>query len=196
MENFEEQISDIIQSAFSLVMDQGQVLIGIDGRCASGKSTLGEILAEELEARVVHMDDYFLRGEQRTAERYAEPGGNVDRERIRSEVIDPWRNHESVLIRPFDCSIMQISKGEEIPWPSIMIMEGTYSLHPFLKDAYDLKVFMTIDPEKQLQRIEVRETPESVACFKEKWIPLEEAYFNACDPEADADIVITDMEME
>ncbi|NCB33848.1 MAG: hypothetical protein EOM64_08220, partial [Erysipelotrichia bacterium] len=189
-------INEIIQSAYSLMVDQGQVLIGIDGRCASGKSTLGRILAEELDAALVHMDDYFLRPEQRTEERYLEAGGNTDRERIRSEVINPWLKHQSVMIRPFDCSTMQIKTGSEVPWNPIMIIEGTYSMHPYLKDVFDLKVFLAIDAEKQMQRIMNRETPESVLRFKNRWIPLEEAYFSACKPEFDADFVIADMETE
>ena len=33
------------------------------------------------------MDDFFLRPEQRRPERFAEPGGNVDRERFAAEVL-------------------------------------------------------------------------------------------------------------
>ena len=48
-----------------------QLVIAIDGKCASGKSTLGLYLKNSLDANLFHMDDFFLRPEQRTPERFA-----------------------------------------------------------------------------------------------------------------------------
>ena len=45
------------------------LLIAIDGRCGAGKTTLPQRLQQELGGRVFHMDDFFLRPVQRTAER-------------------------------------------------------------------------------------------------------------------------------
>ena len=53
-------------------------IVAIDGCCASGKSTLGARLSETLGCPLFHLDDFFLRPEQRTPERFAEPGGNVE----------------------------------------------------------------------------------------------------------------------
>ena len=58
--------------------NQKLVLVAIDGRCGSGKSTLAAALAERMPVNVFHMDDFYLRPEQRTEERFREPGGNVD----------------------------------------------------------------------------------------------------------------------
>ena len=82
------------------------VIVSIDGRCASGKSTLAKELAEELNADVIHMDDFYLRKEQRTPERYAEPGGNVDAERFLSEVLIPLKKGKAFTYHPFDCTVM------------------------------------------------------------------------------------------
>ena len=46
-------------------------LIAIDGRCASGKSTLAALLARILNAPVVHMDDFYTPHAQKTPERLA-----------------------------------------------------------------------------------------------------------------------------
>ena len=51
------------------------VRLAIEGGSASGKTTLGKILAERYDCTVFHMDDFFLRAEQRTAARFAEPAG-------------------------------------------------------------------------------------------------------------------------
>ena len=39
-------------------------IVAIDGRCASGKTTVSKALSEALKATVVHMDDFFLRPHQ------------------------------------------------------------------------------------------------------------------------------------
>lgn len=52
------------------------VLVGIDGRCGSGKTTLGEYLYGKFDCNLFHMEDFFWRIEQRTPERMTEVGGN------------------------------------------------------------------------------------------------------------------------
>ena len=47
-------------------------VIAIDGRCASGKSTLAQQLAGLTGAGIIHMDDFFLPRELRTEERLTE----------------------------------------------------------------------------------------------------------------------------
>ncbi|MBR2727830.1 MAG: hypothetical protein IKD71_08060, partial [Solobacterium sp.] len=77
-------------------------IIALDGRCASGKTTLAARLSAQLDAQVLHMDDFFLRPEQRTPERYAEPGGNVDRERV-YDVLKQVKSGDAGAFRRFDC---------------------------------------------------------------------------------------------
>ena len=61
-----------------LPTNRGRVVVAIDGRCGSGKTTLAAALQKEFSCAVFHMDDFFLRPEQRTEERLAQPGGNAD----------------------------------------------------------------------------------------------------------------------
>ena len=61
------------------------MLIAVDGRCASGKTTLASALERETGCNVIHMDHFFLRPEQRTKQRLEEPGGNVDYERFQED---------------------------------------------------------------------------------------------------------------
>ena len=51
------------------------------------------------------------------------------------------------------------------------------SCHERLEAYYDMKVFLTIDPIEQIQRIEKRNGSEKAVEFQKKWIPLEELYF-------------------
>ena len=64
------------------LLSRGNAIVTIEGGSASGKSTLAEILCEVYGCNVFHADDFFLRPEQRTPARFAEVGGNLDRERF------------------------------------------------------------------------------------------------------------------
>ena len=157
------------------------VRLAIEGGSASGKTTLGQILAERYGCTVFHMDDFFLRPEQRTAARFAEPGGNVDRERFLEEVLLPLRRGENILYRRFDCASMQLQNAVEITPGKLVVTEGAYSMHPELASFYDLSVFLDISPELQRERISHRNTPEKATRFFTEWIPMEQAYFAAFD---------------
>ena len=74
-----------------LTAEKDRVLVAIEGGSASGKTTLGELLQNVYGCPVFHMDDFFLRPEQRTEARFTQPGGNVDRERFLEEVLIPLR---------------------------------------------------------------------------------------------------------
>ena len=166
------------------------VIISIDGRCASGKSTFARELAEELNADVIHMDDFYLRKEQRTPERYAEPGGNVDAERFLSEVLIPLKKGKAFTYHPFDCSVMEVSdKAVPAGEKDVTIIEGSYSQRADLRDYHDLKIFLDVRPDVQMERIRKR-NPDKWEMFRDRWIPLEELYFDSCSVKDQADIVI------
>ena len=63
------------------------ILVAIDGMCGSGKTTLGEYLHQVFDCNLFHVDDFFLRLEQRIPERLQEVGGNVDYERFEETVL-------------------------------------------------------------------------------------------------------------
>ena len=165
-----------------LAGDCARILVAIDGRCGSGKTTLASWLMEQFDGNLFHMDDFYLREEQRTPERLAETGGNVDYERFREEVTDPLISGREVLYRRFDCASFSLQEPEQIPGKRLNIIEGSYSMHPYFGDIYDLRVFMTIDREEQAERIRKRNGEEKLQRFLKEWIPKEEAYFRKFRP--------------
>ncbi len=170
--------------------EKPRVTAALEGGSASGKTTLAALLARLYDCNVFHMDDFFLRPEQRTPERYAEPGGNVDRERFSEEVLRPLRRGLPVIYRPYDCQRQCLAPPVEAAPKALSIVEGAYSLHPALAGAYDLAAFLRIDPALQRARIRRRNTPEAQAQFFARWIPLEQAYFQALDPMGRCDLIL------
>lgn len=164
--------------------------VGIDGMCGSGKTTLAALIAQIYDCNVFHADDFFLPAALRTPERYAEPGGNIHWERLLEEVLTPVREGLPVYYRRFDCASMTLpASGERIDPKRLSVVEGSYALHPRLRGAYDLTVFLRVDRGEQLRRILRRNGPEQLKVFQEKWIPLEELYFDACGTEDQCDLV-------
>ncbi len=155
-------------------------IIAIDGRCASGKTTLAAHLQERLHCPVIHMDHFFLRPYQRTPERLASPGGNIDHERFLSEVLVPLKKGGAFCYRPYDCHKQELLPAVRIHPEKFVIVEGSYSCHPALWETYDLRIFLTVEADEQIRRIRRRGGESAVTAFREKWIPMEELYFSAC----------------
>ena len=163
-------------------------IVAIDGRCASGKSTLAAYLKSALACSVIHMDHFFLQPHQRTEKRLREPGGNVDYERFKKEVMIPLKKGEAFSYRIFDCHRMDFHGKAYVPRTSIVIVEGAYCCRPEFIGAWDLKVFLKVGREEQLRRIAKRNGKEQVKQFEQFWIPMEEVYLKACHVEAKCDI--------
>jgi len=160
-----------------LLPTKEQVIVAIDGNCTAGKTTLAAALEKEYDCNVFHMDDFFLRPEQRTAERYAQSGGNVDYERFWEEVLIPLKKGSAFSYRPFACSTFTLSEPVTAMPKRLHIIEGTYSMHPYFGDVYDLTVFLSIEPKQQAERIAQRPQHLHERFFKD-WIPMEKRYFD------------------
>ena len=169
--------------------EQSPVLIAIDGPCGSGKTTLAALLAACYDCSVFHADDFYLRPGQRTPERFNQAGGNMDRERLEEEVLRPLSKGETVSYRPYSHKIRQILPGTEVPFRRVNIIEGSYSMHPDLCGYYQIKVALNISPAHQMSRLKRRESQKSLEMFRDRWIPLEQAYISATSLFENADLV-------
>lgn len=178
--NREEMCSAVLAAIKKI--DKPRILVAIDGRCGSGKTTLAAALQEMLQCPVVHMDDFFLRPQQRTEERLATPGGNIDIERFTREVLAPLQAGEAFSYRPFRCRTQTLGEPVYVPCSAVTLVEGSYACHRRLWDAYDLRVFLTVSPARQLERLQRRD-PDKLSLFVSRWIPMEEQYFAAFDVE-------------
>lgn len=169
----------------------GVILIAVDGKCGSGKSTLGAYLQQKFDANLFHTDDFFLQDEQRTPARLAETGGNVDYERFYREVLIPVTENREVCYRRFDCSVRQLCDGIVIPPRRVNIVEGSYSCHPYFGEPYDLKIFMEINETQQLQNIAARSGADKLELFQKVWIPKENQYFKQFQIKENSHMVIS-----
>ena len=162
---------DLVKKKINELLEkQENVVIAIDGMCASGKTTLSKKLEEVFDANVIHCDDFYLPLNKRTEERLKEPGGNIDYERLKEEVINNL--DKDFKYQVFSCKTMTYGKIIDLQHKKVTIIEGA-----FLDKYYDLSIFIEIEKTLQEHRILKRNGKEKIKDFNEKWIPLEDRYF-------------------
>ena len=178
----------IFREVMALQQGSERVILAIDGRCGSGKSSLGRALEEVFSCTLVHMDDYYMPLERREKDWLDIPAGNMDLERFRAEVLEPARRGEEICYRPFDCQKGALGEGRMLPRSALVVVEGSYSHHPVLKDCYDRTVFLTCEKQEQVRRLKEREG-DYFPRFEQLWMPLEERYFRAFSIMEGADLI-------
>ena len=156
--------------------DSSSVLVAIDGRCGSGKSSLSQLIASVYGAMVLHMDDFFQTEAQKAAGEHAAVA-NIDGARLRT-ALAPFAAGDPFEFRPYNCLTGEFLPPRQVKPARVRVVEGSYCLHPAIRLLYDVKIFMTVDPVTQRARVKAR-NPELYDRFVAEWIPQEEAYFSA-----------------
>ena len=163
-------------------------IIALEGKCASGKTTLSENF--ENNYTIIHTDDFFLNEDKRTKERLDEIGGNIDYELIYetlNKIKKAWEEKQkSVTISKYSCETNTYS-NVTIDLKEKVILEGVYSSHPYFKELVDKCAYLYVSDETQLNRIALRKMRDR---FINEWIPLENKYFDKYDILSTCDIII------
>ncbi|MDE5588626.1 MAG: hypothetical protein K2J60_05730 [Acetatifactor sp.] len=184
-------MQDRIEKVLTALSGQSKdvTIIAIDGRCAAGKTTFAERLAELTGAGLIHMDDFFLPEEMRTDARLNEAGGNVHYERFAEEVLPALKSSAGFDYACFDCKSMTYGERQIVPAGTLRIVEGAYSCHPKFGDYMDIRIFFDIKALDQRARIKKRNGVDSLSVFLGKWIPWEEKYFTVYKIKERADVI-------
>lgn len=173
----------------NLLKKNDKIIIAIDGKSTSGKTTLSEKLLKIYDCNIFHIDDFYLPFELRTDKRMNQIGGNIHFERLIDEVINKLKKNDSFEYGVFSCKDGKINNKIKVAPKRINIIEGVYCMHPSIKDIYDLKIYIEIDENKQLTRLKTR-SPEKFEQFITKWIPRENVYFDSLNIKELYDLVI------
>ena len=166
------------------------VLVALDGRCGSGKTTLAAQLARQFPQSItVHTDDFYLPPASRVANWEQIPCANMDLERLRAQVLTPARAGQAIPYRAYSCRAGAYLPEQCFAPQPLVIVEGSYSHHPSLAPYYDIRIFVTCSPDEQARRLRKREG-ERYSNFVERWIPLEEGYFAKFQIEQTVDFIL------
>lgn len=171
----------LLQKIEAQMRQKQPLLIAIDGRCGSGKTRLAALLQTQFPCRVFHTDHYYLPVAQRPTDWRQRPAGNMDLERLRTEVLLPAQRGEAVRQCIFHCAAQRLGEPQTVPPAPLTVVEGSCSLHPALNGAYDMRIFLTCSDAVQQARLQAREG-EHYDMFRQIWIPMEELYYARCRP--------------
>lgn len=163
-------------------------IVALEGRCASGKTTLAKKMASRF--TVIPIDDFFLPDDLKTEERLKELGGNIHYELVVSTLKDLKKamdnNDTHFTYLAYDCSRKEFY-SKEVKLCDKVIIEGVYSSHPLFSEYIKYIAFLDVDKETQMERINDRELKDR---FINEWIPLEEEYFTRLEIFKLTDIII------
>ena len=182
------EILDLLIAIDQKLAKNPPILLSIDGDCGSGKTTLAEMLCAIYGSSRISMDDFFLQKEQRTPERLAEIGGNIDYERFNEEVLLPLKAGKHFSYRPFNCQTFDFDELVFVYPNRLTIIEGSYSQHPLFRASYDLKVFLSVPSQIQEARILKRNGQTMLEKFRNIWIPMEKRFFEAFQVQEESDL--------
>ncbi len=155
------------------------IIVAVEGRCGSGKSGFARLVGQVFPCNIIHMDDFYLPPKDRPDNWRELPGGNMDFERFRREVLNPVREGRETAYRPYRCETGTFGEEISLPFRGLTVVEGSYCLQPSLEEVFDWKLFLTCSEKVQSERLRSREG-EGLAAFEECWIPMEEHYFDSC----------------
>ena len=175
----EQELLPTVCSMVEKALSSKPLLVTVDGPCASGKTTLAGKLSAALGCDVLHTDDFVVPHPRKTPERLSIPGGNCDWERLTRDVLAPWKKGQTTWYQRYDFRADCLMPPEIIASKDLLILEGSYSNLPAIRELASLRFFVDIPLSIRLERLRQRESPESLKLFFSKWIPLENAYFEA-----------------
>ena len=171
-------VSEILRDINAALENKKRVVIAIDGPCCGGKTTLAERLSGMVPCTVFHTDDFFLPKILQKSVDIVAPGENLDHERLFNQVLSRVGNDSSLSYQRFCCEKQQLSSPITVSLERVVIVEGVYSAHPKYDSIYDFKYFLDLDTALQRSRL-VDRNGDNAEAFYNRWIPLEEAYFQA-----------------
>lgn len=151
-------------------------ITSVEGKCTSGKTTITKALVDKY--TIIEIDQFFLNKERKTIDRLNEIGGNIDYELVLDnlkKIKNAWsKSEDKVIIKVFDCGSNTYSE-KEIVLKDKVILEGVYSYHKYFNHLVDYLVYIYVDEETQIKRVNNRVMKER---FINEWIPLENKYFD------------------
>ena len=166
------------------------LVLALDGRCGSGKTTLANGLAAQFPGcTLLRTDDFYLPPAQRIPDWAHTPCANMDLTRLRDEALRLAYAGQTVAYRAYSCREGAFLPPAQLPAQPLVILEGSYSHHPLLRPYETLRVFVTCTKAEQTRRLQAREGAR-YADFAAQWIPLEEGYFAQYGIAENADFVV------
>lgn len=191
----DDEINPVVDAIRQLTQRKSPVVVAVDGRSGTGKSTLSARMAAQFGAALIDQDDFYSGGDfddwmPLTPEQRADRC--IDWRRLRQEVLEPLITGHSARWHPFDWDTLNgLAKCELQAEPSeVIVLDGAYSSRQELSDVINLTVLVTLPEEVRRRRLVDREGAEWMTTWHRVWDEAEDHYFSRMRPPGQFDIVI------
>jgi uridine kinase len=190
-------VQTLLAAVAATAPKSGPLVVALDGRSGTGKSSLAAALALETEAGLVHGDDFYSpvlaqsSPEERAKLTDAEVADSVfDWRRLRTVVLEPLVDRRPAIFRPYDWERNDGSLGavQQVEPGGLVVLEGVYSARPELADLVDLAVQVEADPAVRWARLAGR--PDDPA-WTQFWDRGEDYYFRVVRPAEGFDLRVS-----
>lgn len=192
----------------------GHVLrVALDGPDAAGKTSLADALAVRLAGQRhtirISVDGFHRPRAERLRRGDLSPEGyyqdSFDYDALRRLVLAPLGPDGDRWYRPavFDhrSDTAVTHPPDRAPADAVLLLDGVFLQRPELRDLWDLRVFVDVDPDEAVRRAETRDAgllggPEAVReRYRLRYLPGQQIYRERCSPTAHADIVIDNTDL-
>lgn len=177
------------------------LLVAIDGRAGTGKSTIAELVATSFGAAILHSDMFFA-AQVTNAEWDAMSGAErardcIDWVRLRRDAVLPLLDGNMAEFQGFDFAARRTDgsfpfseTSSRIGSRPIILMEGAYAARPELADLVGLSVLVEAPEAVRRERLTARESETFLLEWHRRWDPAERHYFGKVRPPASFDLVV------
>ncbi len=166
------------------------MLICVDGRGGSGKSTWAALFAARHSSPVIAMDDIYLPRAQRP-QKPASFTELYDRGRLIEQVLKPLKERKAARYQRYDWETDQLGEWVDVPLSETVLVEGVTSMGIDLVDFFDLSIWIDTPADICLDRGILCDGEKARETWEKYWIPAEEKYLALETPQERADVTIT-----
>ncbi len=158
---------------------QGTRWVGVDGKGATGKTTLAARIAAALPGSVVvHIDDFARPDLQ-----------GWERDRFVRQVLQPLLTGRPGRYQRWDFDRNMGAEWRTVPVGVPIVVEGVSATDERLSVPWDFTIWVEVPYEVRLARALERDGPERMDRWLTDWMPSEDAYEEAQRPQDRVDLV-------
>jgi len=184
-----ERLQNLIARLHALPRRRLTLLVGVDGRAGSGKTTFTRALAAldpgldvlEIADFVPPVVEQMRQSDEVPPVRVA---ADVDWRRLRSTVLLPLSRDQAARYQRYDPATDAMAEWRLVPVGGIVIVEGRYSCMKALSTFYDFRVW--VDCSLEVRRRRLGGASGTASPWEGACLAADEAYVESQNPAASA----------
>jgi uridine kinase len=183
-------VGDIASAIEPRRAELGRVVVAISGYAGAGKSVLARRLVDVVDGAVRVRGDDFL--DPARVHRRSSDWDGVERQRLRTDVLEPFRAGRPAVVRPLDWSTGRLGAATPLPHASVLVVDSIGILHPELLPWVDLTVWVDAELQVAQERGMARDRAAGLdhdVLWTDVWTPNDREFEHMFSPRVMADII-------